>query len=155
MRQLIHSTIEDVSKKERVTSKVLQTIVDRQINTEADWSKITTIITLGLDEIALRKGHQSYLTEVSARSKDGRLSIIGVLNGRFKEDVQSFLESMPAHLKETVNSVCTDMYDGFVNAAIEVFGVQPIVVDRYHVAKLYRKVSATHSLIPKSINPKA
>ena len=31
------------------------------------------------------------------------------------------------------------MYDGFVNAAIEVFGVQSIVIDRYHVAKLYRK----------------
>ena len=29
--------------------------------------------------------------------------------------------------------------DGFVNAAIEVFGQQAVVVDRYHVAKLYRK----------------
>ena len=31
------------------------------------------------------------------------------------------------------------MYDGFVNAAIDVFGKQKVVVDRYHVAKLYRK----------------
>ena len=31
------------------------------------------------------------------------------------------------------------MYDGFVNAAIEVFGQQKVTVDRYHVAKLYRK----------------
>ncbi len=31
------------------------------------------------------------------------------------------------------------MYDGFVNAAVEVFGVRKLVVDRYHVAKLYRK----------------
>lgn len=30
------------------------------------------------------------------------------------------------------------MYDGFVNAATEVFGKQKVVVDRYHVAKLYR-----------------
>ena len=30
------------------------------------------------------------------------------------------------------------MYDGFVNAAIEVFGKQRVVVDRYHVSKLYR-----------------
>lgn len=30
------------------------------------------------------------------------------------------------------------MYDGFVDAAIEVFGQQKVVVDRYHVAKLYR-----------------
>lgn len=139
MRQLIHSTIEDVSKKEKVTCNVVQTIIDRQIDTKPDWNKIKTIITIGLDEIALRKGHQSYLTVVSAKSKDGRLYIIGVLNGRSKEDVQSFLGSIPAHITETITSVCMDMYDGFVNAAIEVFGVQSIVIDRYHVAKLYRK----------------
>ncbi len=32
------------------------------------------------------------------------------------------------------------MYDGFINAAKEVFGSLPIIViDRFHVAKLYRK----------------
>ena len=31
------------------------------------------------------------------------------------------------------------MYDGFVNAAVETFGSQRLVIDRYHVAKLYRK----------------
>ena len=31
------------------------------------------------------------------------------------------------------------MHDGFVYAAIEVFGPQAIIIDRYHVAKLYRK----------------
>lgn len=43
-------------------------------------------------------------------------------------------------LKKTVVAVCIDMCDGYVNAAKEVFknGVA-IIVDRYHVAKLYRK----------------
>ena len=36
-------------------------------------------------------------------------------------------------------SVCTDRYEGYVNATIEVFGVQAVIIDRYHVAKLYRK----------------
>jgi hypothetical protein len=31
------------------------------------------------------------------------------------------------------------MHDGFVYPAIEVFGQQAVVVDRYHVSKLYRK----------------
>ena len=31
------------------------------------------------------------------------------------------------------------MHDAFVYAAIEVFGPQAVVIDRYHVAKLYRK----------------
>ncbi len=31
------------------------------------------------------------------------------------------------------------MHDGFVYPAIEVFGKQAVIIDRYHVAKLYRK----------------
>jgi transposase len=31
------------------------------------------------------------------------------------------------------------MYEGYVNAALEVFGIHSLVIDRYHVAKLYRK----------------
>lgn len=139
MRQLIHSTIEDVSKKESVSCKVVQTILERQINCDVDWEKIENIITIGIDEITLRKGYQSYMTVVSAKSQDDHLYIIAVLDGRSKDRVKSFLESIPIHIKKTVQSICTDMYDGFVNAAIEVFGVQAAVVDRYHVAKLYRK----------------
>ena len=31
------------------------------------------------------------------------------------------------------------MYDGFVNASEEVFGSRVVVIDRYHVSKLYRE----------------
>ena len=31
------------------------------------------------------------------------------------------------------------MYDGFVNSAEEVFGSRVVVIDRYHVSKLYRE----------------
>lgn len=34
--------------------------------------------------------------------------------------------------------VCTDMCDSFVQSASEVFGSRVVVIDRYHVAKLYR-----------------
>ena len=87
----------------------------------------------------LRKGYQSYKTIISSKSQDEQLRIMAVLDGRSKDSVKSFLESIPAEIKKTIQSVCTDMYDGFVNAAIEVFGVQSVVIDRYHVAKLYRK----------------
>ena len=58
---------------------------------------------------------------------------------RKKETVKAFLESIPLELKKTVKTVCTDMYDGFVQSAIEVFGEKAVVIDRYHVSKLYRK----------------
>jgi transposase len=95
--------------------------------------------TIGIDEISNRKGHKDFVAIISAKDKCDNLNILAVLDNRKKQTVLDFLDSIPDHLKKTVQSVCTDMYDGFVNAAIEVFGQQKVVVDRYHVAKLYRK----------------
>jgi transposase len=42
--------------------------------------------------------------------------------------------------QRTIKAVCSDMYKGYINAAKEVFrkGIR-VVVDRFHMAKLYRK----------------
>jgi len=139
MRSLINSTIQDVSIKCGVGYKVIQTTLDRLIASEVDWTGFTSLDTLGIDEIALRKGHDSYLTIVSVRQEDEKLRVIAVIDGRDKANIKAFLESIPSALRATVKTVCTDMYDGYVYAALEVFGARAVVVDRYHVAKLYRK----------------
>lgn len=61
-----------------------------------------------------------------------------MLDGRKKETVVAFLESIPEALRATVEEVCTDLYDGFINAAQEVLPQARVVGDRFHVAKLYR-----------------
>ena len=139
MRNLINSTIEDVSKKLKISYKTVASVVDREVSKKVDWSKYADLETLGIDEISDRKGHQDYLAIISTKTKSGELSVIAVLTDRSKAGIKTFLDSIPADLKKTVKSVCTDMYDGFVYAAIKVFGQQVVVVDRYHVAKLYRK----------------
>lgn len=139
MRCLINSTIEDVAKKERMGQKLIQLSLDRQVELETNWNLIKGIGTIGIDEIAVKKGHKSFFTVVSAKANESSPIVLAVIKGRLKEDVKAFLESIPGNLQSTVKHVCTDMYDGYVNAAIEVFGVQCLVVDRYHVAKLYRK----------------
>jgi len=138
-RQLIHSTIEDVGKKEHISSEIVESSLNRGVNIAVDWSIYTNLETIGIDEIAVKKGHNDYLTIVSVKDKAGELSVIAVLPDRLKETVKTFLESIPNHLKKTVKSVCTDMYDGFVKSAEEVFGKRLIVIDRYHVSKLYRE----------------
>jgi transposase len=138
-RCMINSTVSDVSRKERISYKTVIKAMDSKVNKTVDWSKYTDLTTLGIDEISDKKGHKDFLTIVSVKSKKEELSVIAVLPDRQKETVKSFLESIPAELKKTVKSVCTDMYDGFVYAATEVFGQQAVVIDRYHVAKLYRK----------------
>ena len=108
MRSLSHGTIEDVSKKEKVGQKVVQGILDRQVQKEVNWSLISEIETLGIDEIANKKGYQSYFTIISVRDNDGKISVIAVLPERTKEVIKYFLESMPEHLRKRVKNVCTD-----------------------------------------------
>jgi transposase len=139
MRCLINSTIEDVSKKEKIGQRVIQGALDRQVKKEVNWDKMSRLGIIGIDEISLKKGYNSFVTVISAKSKEEGLVVIAVLEGREKETVKTFLQSIPHKLKQTVDQVCTDMYDGYVNAAIEVFGVQYLVIDRYHLTKLYRK----------------
>ena len=138
LRCVINSTIQDVARKERISYKTVQSMLNNLLNRQIEWDQYTNLDTIGIDEISNRKGHQDFIAVISAKDKRGNLSVLAVLDSRKKEDVLTFLESIPDHLKKTVNQVCTDMYDGFVNSATEVFGKQKVIVDRYHVAKLYR-----------------
>ena len=139
MRCLINSTVEDVAKKSKIGYQIIERILDNQVDKKTNWAKIDDLETIGIDEIASKKGHDSYFTVVSAIPTNSSPIVLAVLDGREKKMVKTFLESIPMHLQQTVKHVCTDMYDGFVNATIEVFGAQRLVIDRYHVAKLYRK----------------
>ena len=136
---LINSTISDVSVKEDIGYKAIEGIVDRYVSTEVEWDKIEDIGLLGLDEISLKKGYKDYVTLITSKTAN-EIKIIAVLKGREKADVKYFLESIPKNLHKTIFAVCSDMYDGFINAAKEVFGENiPVIADRYHVSKLYRK----------------
>lgn len=128
MRSLINSTVQDVSIKSGLGYKVIQEKSDRLVAAEVDWINFKSLDTLGIDEIALRKGHDGYMTIVSVRQEDEKLRVTAVIDGRDKASVKSFLESIPSVLRETVKTVCTDMYDGYVYAAREVFGARAVVV---------------------------
>jgi transposase len=139
LRCAINSTIIDVSRKEGISYRTVEATMRNRIGTKVDWSQFTDLTTIGIDEISNKKGHQDFIAIISAVNKFGKLMILAVLDDRRQETVKDFFESIPEHLKKTVKSVCTDMHDGFVYPAIEVFGQQAVVVDRYHVSKLYRK----------------
>ena len=91
MRCLINSTI-DVSKKERIGQRVIQGALDRQVKKEVNWDKISNLGTLGIDEISLKKGHDSFVTVISAKFKEESPIEIAVLEAREKETVKTFLQ---------------------------------------------------------------
>lgn len=139
LRCVVNSTIQDVAEKEKLSYRTIQTVINRRVTRKVEWERYRNLHQLGIDEIALRKGHKDYVTIISTKSVEGKLTVLAVIKDRRQEEVKAFFESIPNHLKKTVKQVCSDMHDAYVYAAIEVFGVQPVVIDRYHVAKLYRK----------------
>jgi transposase len=136
--QLVNTTVTDVSRKEQLAYDTILGIVDRHIQAEVDWSQHTALGTLGMDEIALKKGHRDYVVIVTARLKNGRVVLLGVLENRQKETVVEFLRSIPERLKRSIVSACCDMYEGFTEAVREELSHVRLVIDRFHVTRAYR-----------------
>lgn len=136
--ELVNSTISDVTIKHQVSYDILRGVLTRYISDEVDWSRFERLRVLGLDEISLLKGHRDFVTIVSTQDEAGRPVVLAVLKGREKQTVIDFLKTIPAHLQETIKEVCSDLYEGFINAAEEVLPRAKVVADRFHVAKLYR-----------------
>lgn len=136
----MNSTVTDVSIKEGLGYEAVMGIIDRHVSQEVNWDEFQDVEIVGLDEIALKKGHQDYVTIVTARLTNGTKRVLAVLKDRQKATVKKFFLSIPKDLRKTIRVVCTDVYEGYVNAVKEVLGGKVrIVVDRFHVAKLYRK----------------
>jgi len=139
--QLVGSTIEDVRLKEQVGYEAVLGALERRVSAEVDWSAFTALWVLGLDEIALKKGHRAFVTIVTARLADGRVVLLGVLPDREKGTVIAFLRSIPERLCQTIRSVCCDMYEGFTEAVREELKTACIVVDRFHVTRYYHQAA--------------
>ncbi|HLF27707.1 MAG TPA: ISL3 family transposase [Anaerolineae bacterium] len=138
LMQLVNATVDDVSIKERLPYDVVLGVIERRIAAQVDWARYTELGVLGLDEIALKKGHRDFVVIVTARLKDGRIAILGVLPDREKATVKRFLKSIPALLRATIHTLCTDMYESYIQAVREALPTVRIVIDRFHVAQKYR-----------------
>lgn len=139
LRELINATVVDVSLKQNVGEDAILGIVDRHISTDVDWTALEDVRELGIDEIALKKGHKDYVTVISCRNHQAENKVLSILPDRDKATVKQFLASIPESLKPTIKRVCSDMYDGFINAVYEQLPEAVVVVDRFHVAEHYRK----------------
>ncbi len=144
--QLVNSTIQDVALKEKLGYEAVVGIINRYVATQVDWGQFERLEVVGLDEIALKKGHSDYVVIVTARLKDGQVKVLAVLPNREKETVKTFLARIPTRLQRTIHTVCTDMWKAYINAAKEVLG--EAVVER----RLRRTLQAQQETLPNQIN---
>jgi transposase len=140
LKSLINSTIKDVSEKLRITEEVIEGVIDRNIKTSIDWGQIFPT-RIGIDEIALRKGHSQYVTIVSDISIPKKTKILSVIKGRTKEDILPFLKSIPENILSSLEAITIDMGASYFSALKEIIVNTDdfnriVTIDRFHVAQL-------------------
>ena len=97
MRCLINSTVQDVSLKMDIGYKTVMSTLNRQVQKKVNWSDYTNLDSIGIDEISIKKGHQHFVSIISAKDKSGELSVLEIIEGREKGDILAFFNSIPLH----------------------------------------------------------
>jgi transposase len=138
LKRLIHGTVADVSRQLALGVKAVEGILDHRLAPAVDWTALAALETVGIDEVALLKGHGRYVAVVWARDAAEVTHVLAVLPDRLQSTVQAFLETIPDALKTTVRRVCIDMWEGYAGAVAAALPNAQVVVDRFHVAVQYR-----------------
>lgn len=84
IKQLIGSTVADVSLKENLGYDAVLGALERQVDDEINWDQVENLNTIGIDEVAQKKGHKGYQAIITARQDDGTVLILAVLKDRKK-----------------------------------------------------------------------
>ena len=91
---------------------------------------------LGIDEIALRKGHKNYIVVLVDLDINKPIAFV---NSRRKEDVGMVLESWGEGVLAQIKEVSIDLYKAYKTLAEELMPQAEVIADRFHVMNLLNK----------------
>jgi len=91
---------------------------------------------LAIDEIAVKKGHR-YMTIVLDYDS-GRVVWTGA--GRETATLDGFFGNMPEHVRQGIEAVAVDMWEGYIQSVKKWCPGADIVFDLFHVVKAFGKV---------------
>src|SRR5262249_24444506 len=95
LRILINSTVTDAARKLGVSEQTIDGRLDRWIERAVAWDAWERLGMIGLDEIALKRGHRDVVVLVTVPLEEGGVEIVAVLADRKKETVAAFLRAIP------------------------------------------------------------
>lgn len=91
---------------------------------------------IGIDEIAMHKGHQDFILVITDLSNK---RVIEVLKDRKKETLEAFLLGWNEELKKGIKAVAIDLWSPYRSAALQHLPNASIVADRFHVMQNLNK----------------
>lgn len=122
---------------------------ESHLNTEDRYAQVKK---LGLDEIALRKGHKSYacvLVDIE------RGWIIDILPSRDKAMLMKHFSSKGETFLNQIELVTCDMWAAYVNVSKTLFPNAQIVIDRFHWMKYLTKAVDSQRKLERKLNPES
>jgi transposase len=119
-----------VAVKEDLCWKVVQRIFDtwstRAFNAMTLWQEVRA---LGIDEIALKKGHKGYAC-VLVNLETGQ--IIDILPERTKAYLLAYFRQLAPTIRAGIEVYSSDLWDGYLSVGQSMFPNALLVIDRFH-----------------------
>ncbi len=126
----IGSDLTYVSIKEDICLPVVERVFYKYSKRDiSDCGLFDNITALGIDEIAIKKGHKDYVCVIVNLHT---AQILDVLKDRSKNYLLKYFRGLGDKFCRKIKVFTSDMWEGYVNAAKEVFPNCKIVVDRFH-----------------------
>jgi transposase len=119
-----------VCLQEDIGWRTVRDIFHRQAQKEVCSRALFSSVThIGIDEIALKKGHRNFVA-VLVNLQTGQ--VMDILPERSKVFLKSYFLGKGKAFCEQIVCFCSDMWEGYLNCAREVFPNATIVADRFH-----------------------
>lgn len=142
------TSIKAIAQHERLGYKAVEAIYYRQATGEVTLGDDEVVKRLGMDEIALRKGHDQY-NLVLIDLDLGR--VLTLLPDRKKETLEAYLDTWSEEQRAGVKEVAIDMWEPYFLAAQAKLPNAMVTADRFHVMKnLNEHVSEARREIQRS-----
>ncbi len=123
------STVLKISVQENLVWSTVNEVFQRGARKEIDARPLVKVRVIGMDEIAIKKGHRDYATVIVDLE---HVEIIDILYYRDQNKLIEYFQNRGNIWCETIEVFCSDMWQGFVNTAKAVFPNATFVVDRFH-----------------------
>ena len=129
-QQVQAASIQQVSREENLSWDQVQGIFKHKFaQQKTDWG---TVRRVGIDEVSQRKGHKDFVPVVCDIDQSNLLEVID----RYKQaDIIEVPLQQPLELRQQVEEVSIDMWEGFPKVVASVFLNAQIVFDRFHVMR--------------------
>ena len=138
--QCRRTTLQAVAQQERLGYKTVERLYYALAQQQNESAPATPVRRLGIDEFALKKGHEQFALALSDLEA-GR--ILAVLPDRKKETLAAHLASWTQEQRDAIEDAAMDLWEPYAQAVTACLPKARIVADRFHVMKNLTDVVTT------------